>query len=1085
MQRFFTPISAQHRQDQEGTSPTARIALLSMAALAAFILAVVLQVPPAAQRSVQSLYFSSGGYATARQGDQFVVSSPCRGTVTIFSGHMLVAQLPFRVPGQQSWRVAGLDQYRFDVAPDCKVNVRVVHSTQRFSPYLTGALFMLSAVLLLLACAGSFRNNRLSLADVDLRLIAVIFLGSLLIFLAIPSYLHNDEIGLGFRRNWGYQGWGYIDTARDIQSRLSHFGIAGLLGVQDFGKPIFMPLIASVLAWVFGPLHASVIVSAGLMASAAAGFATLSLRKHGRASCLITAVLFSTNALVLAYATSFYQEIGLLAGLAWAAVFGDVALKTNSRKAALLSILCAAFAISSKHILATPLVIGSLLVLLLYMGNSLRGSVTFCAASGVVGFVSSIALWPRLWTDSAFRIPFALGARVSFDALHGYSAPLSGRLSNEFTTFFTSLMPAEALALLLAAYAVMKGRARGSQYLWIGIALALGFTLPTSLFLQHYLLYCAPFIAMLGGASADLFSGKLTYAPFGLLLALQSVWCALFFPYLGQARLTCDSAECVESSFAPAEPVYGLREAAAWLRSHTAPHDVILAAAAPHTLQAYLPQRQVLFASIFPQSSAAQQQDTLHALRPKYVVENPWSKYYGNGVSTSSLRLVYSTAPRDGGVSIYRWEGTPRAALPDLPASKLAPYISSSSQRILFIGDGAQVTGARLLSGIIQISRLQAVDGPEVSLQNLGTGVVVAPLRSSIAEALAYQTRLAVVGPYGVFISPNGLRAHALASEEMVRTGFGALKALISVPAPLLGLISAYQVRLTGAHVTPADNLSVYAGCSFGRSVAAQLLRTGADEYEALVPTSSEILRACIAADRAVFLETGRGVSKNAHARAMALWATAPNVEVIAPAGAVFVPGAVQRAVAAELLHSPHRDFEIFALGHASWDLAASSIQILKGNLEAVTFSTLAGKRIASVQPSYVQCVACVAGKHEDILKRGAWKQWEYHVSDLVSGWIPEVDLNGLRVNGEVSMDAAIVAGKRVCRFSLHALPHSRPLNIISLYQAHNRYVCPVIRPGLFTVTFYGLRPGARLAGAPRVYATMPTPVESLAGTLQ
>jgi hypothetical protein len=732
----------------------ARPFAICLVSIGVFVLAILLQAFHGSS-SAEINTFTSGGYARATLGDYISLASPCKGEVVVFSGSTGVADIEFLRPGTRTWRSLGMDQYRFDIIPDCRVTVTVTHPSQIVSPFITGFLLWCSSAGMIIAGLFMLRTNGSSIARLNMPVIGAAFLLSLVVFSIVPPYLHNDQLGLGLRRDWGYRGWGYLDTINDIRLQLGHFGAGGLLMVQDFGKPPLLPFLAVPASVVAGTLAGATVLSMFLMALGVAGFAGVAYLARGTGAALVAAVLLSFNPIMIAYSASFYQETGLLAGLAWAVVFAHVAFANGSRKALFASFLCTAFAISSKHFIAAGFVIGSECLLLLYLRHEFRRVLSFCFFNGLAGTFAAIALWPNLWIDSIFRIQAALFGRVEFDVVHGFSLPLWYRILNEFHALFISLTPAECLVLLAVVAAIAERRPQRAAYPLVGIVLALLTILPSSYYLQHYLLYSAPFIALAGSdVVAANIRRQVMPVTIGVLLVLGIFWNAAYFPYVGMARLSCLSPQCSLGRFGPAEPAYGMREAAAWLRSHTTARDIVAAVAAPHTLQAYLPDYTVLLAGEFPANAPAQD-DEMRQLGVKYLVENPWSEFFGQGVLTKHLQLVFETNARQGSAKIYRWRGSLVRRPPDIMVERLLPYIHPDDQRIQFIGDGAQVREARLLPRMIQISRLSAIDGPPLSMRNLGGGVIIAPRSSPIAAQLSSLHLLyGRIGPYAIFRRP-------------------------------------------------------------------------------------------------------------------------------------------------------------------------------------------------------------------------------------------------------------------------------------------------------------------------------------------
>ena len=683
---------------------------------------------------------------TAALGDDVRVSAACATEVSVWSGNTRVASLPVTRAQSALWRASGFDQYRFLAQPDCEMSVRDERAQYARSPAANGAamiagtVFLCAVMLVLLPLSAPYvRKQRRALFALTATGIGFAA------FMLFPRYLHNDEIGLNLRRDWGYRGWGYIDTVTEIGRQTAAHGVAGLWNVQDFGKPFLIQAAALPFVHAFGSA-APAIVSALLMALAGAGLGLIALERRGGEAAAGTVALFVFNSVVLAYATSFYQEPGLLAGIAWCVLCWYAAIRRGSTFMAALALLCAIVATSSKHPLAALLVGTSTGCLLAYLRVPLRQSALAALVSTAGGFAGTLALWPSVWTDPAFRIPFALGARVGFDAVHGYGVPLSGRMLNTATQWIVSLSPVEAVLCAIALVLAVRLRGRAVLPLAAGLVAALAFTLPTSLFLQHYLLYAMPFTLLLAVEGLRAFERAAAPLRLAALALLQALWLVPFLPYTGMARLPCLSAQCALERFGPAEPAYGLREAADWLRLNSNPSDVIVTATAPHLLQANLPHREVLSTGNW--SGAASERQNIAARAPRYVVAGVYGTYYGDLAGKLNLPLAYASSARNGGVRIYRWDGRTPPRTPDVGARDLN-LLGGSSGRIVLADSGAEVRGDSGLSEIVRWAWFSPADGPKPSPCNAGTGLIVTPAQGGLAHA--YRTLRTPFVRIGVF----------------------------------------------------------------------------------------------------------------------------------------------------------------------------------------------------------------------------------------------------------------------------------------------------------------------------------------------
>ena len=624
------------------------------------------------------------------------------------------------------------------------MRVTVTHRDQLVSPLWTAAFLGLAALLALAACWCIFSAG----ADdpwgrdvFELHVFVPAFFASFAAFVALPSYYHNDAVGGNLVRNWGYRGWGYFDTARDVAWRLAHEGIAGLPHVQTFGKPLGMPFFSLLTGFGSSPYIAGPVESAVLMALAAAAIGLIAYWSAGGRAAAVAVAIFTLNPITLAYSTSFYEECGWIAGIMWAVVFAHFAMQRRSNWYALASILCAAFAVSAKQLLIVPLTIVVIAAVLLYLRHRIRPVLLYAVMATLAVVLLSVFAWPFLWQDTAFRLPFILGARMTFDTVHGISSPLSTRAGHAIVVELIRSTPLQ-VALVLAAVVLWILRKRLSS-LWLAAAggACIAFTVPTSFFLQHYVLYTMPFVALLcGDAAASIFKRYTWVAAGALALVLQGAWSALFFPYTGMAAITCVSVPCALNTAGISEPLYGLREAGQWLNANGKPTDKIVTLAAPHVLQAYLPNLQVLFAPALP-PKARDQQGMLDGLHAKYVVLNDWYKHSGIPFAAPGFRLVYSTNARYGDVSIYarRDAGYDSGALPDLPESDIRALQDANGKRVLFIANGANVRTSHWIQNLIQYAPL--VFRAPMTLSNIGSGTVIVPHSSALAGQLRSKYR--------------------------------------------------------------------------------------------------------------------------------------------------------------------------------------------------------------------------------------------------------------------------------------------------------------------------------------------------------
>lgn len=732
--------------------------LAALLALACAVIGIRLQTQKAPQQLFE-FTFTSGGYAPAHLDDVISVASSCAGKIAIRSGMTTVSQSLAPVTAF-SWLSLGDDQYQFLIKPDCPMRVTVAHREPAISPLWTAALFAIASAFALLACWWIFRAIKGGYTEsgrdvLDLRTLAPVFLASFAAFVALPSYYHNDAVGGNLTRNWGYRGWGYFDTARDVAWHLAHQGIAGLPLVQTFGKPLGMPFVSLILGFGASPYTAGPVLSAILTAFGCAAIAMLSYWKGGSRAAVAAAAIFALNPVVLAYSTSFYEECGWIAGIAWAAVFAHLGMQRRSNRFFYASILCAAFAVSAKQLLVIPLTLVVIAAVLLYLGHRLRDVTVYTCLSTLAVLLLAILFWPFLWQDTAFRLPFILGARVTFETVHGMTVPLSERAIHALAAELARNTPLQ-LALLSGAVLLWLMRKR-LESLWVAAALAaaIAFTTPTSFFLQHYVLYSMPFIAIVCADAAASLLRRVDWKAVGaIIVILQGGWSALFFPYPALASVTCATTACSTEVAGIPEPVYGLREAAGWLDAHGTQREKVLTLAAPHVLQAYLPQMQVLFSPDLPPSSA-QQQALADKLRVRYVVLTDWYKRMNVPFTAPGFHAVYAAAPRFGDVTVYARNDAAYKphSLPDVPEDEILDLHPSDANPVVFVSAGTNVHTSHWIQNLVQT-------GPYMSrvaltTSNMRDATVVVPAGSVLdreLRAIAKPRQALRGGAYHVYV---------------------------------------------------------------------------------------------------------------------------------------------------------------------------------------------------------------------------------------------------------------------------------------------------------------------------------------------
>lgn len=319
------------------------------------------------------------------------------------------------------------------------------------------------------------------------------------------------------------------------------------------------------------------------------------------------------------------------------------------------------------------------------------------------------------------------------------------------------------------------------------------------------------------------------------------------------------------------------------------------------------------------------------------------------------------------------------------------------------------------------------------------------------------------------------LASRAIASSGLKPTAFQTLKAEVLVPAPLYPFITGYRLRFQGNGSARMQGTVAYAGCLFGKRLKVQATQSSDKTIEAGFPASDPIIQECVQRRAGVFIETDRlrGPALKATAIADAVWSAPGNADLVT-ATDLHIPS-LKAASLQKILTFVASGGEVRLISRndsGRWDVAAASVQPLPDRLELLTFEPIGTHLGTTVPMTYVQCPRCkrdVAGLR---LQRGAWKQWEFSLrSRHGAGPIVDVNLDGIRTKGAVSLDAVLVQDAKQCRVSLDNLSHG-PAHF-DIVLRPNRYaaVCGVSRPELLTVTVYANGDESDVVGTPNVTA--------------
>jgi hypothetical protein len=576
----------------------------------------------------------------------FVTDQPSQ--LSLYSGNYLILRKLIPPGKHYVFHANGDDTYTVAFDPIVRFHERT--EPERGSPRgrAVPVCFILIFLIVIWYALPSYRGGPSGIRVPAVEAIVTLVLAGIAAF-AFPPYLHNDEIGGGNRADWGYLAWGYVDTIPSIGQALHYSGIAGLITATAMTKPLLTPGLAAPLTLFLSALQAAQVISGLSMALTALGVLVIGRTLFGPVTGRFAAALFCFAPMSFAYGTSFYQETGYLAAMVWALIFVRSAERTGSRKAFLAASICIPFSVAAKGLPVIVLIIALVFVTLPWLSRNPLRNLYAAGLYFAFGFVGTIVFWPFLWRDFAFRLAYAFGGRLAYDGVVGISVPLTTRVRTALIDELIHQDPVTVGLIVCAAMITIVKRDRPRLYLWTCFLGSAGFLLPTSNFLEHYILYALPFASLLAGS---VLANRRRYVwAAGPLLALQVGWSLIYAPYPAMARIGCWSFTCSANRFGLAEPVYGLREACTWLAAHTPPGDPVGALATPHIVQSWLPERRVY--SVWMGANRKGQEIALKTLPVKYLVGNSMSLKAGQRQVSPLLKLLWSAGTRAGSPSVY------------------------------------------------------------------------------------------------------------------------------------------------------------------------------------------------------------------------------------------------------------------------------------------------------------------------------------------------------------------------------------------------------------------------------------------------
>jgi len=786
-------------------------------------------------------------------GDEIVVRPFAPTRVTIISGIFAVASGRATPEKPFVFRSSGADSYYVRTSVDRATRVELFRAMPDTPPFVIGLLFIAAFCLTVFAASKVLRGaKKSSLADP--RIVAAIWAGSAaLMYILTPHEYHNDTIGGDQWRNWGYLGFGYIDTMQAVAVGAIHHGLNGLIDAQSMGKPIAYQAIAALLGAAALPTILPAAISCVGMGGAVAATYVLGRLLGSERVGWVAAGLFAVSPVVLQYAGAFYQESGYLAAACWSFALTVHAVKNGSARSLGMAAVLAAIAVSSKQVLTAPLIAAFDALVVLAAGASWRKAVSIALLQGVAAIAGLVALWPFLWKDTLQRLAFVWGQRIAFDALIGVSRPLDQRILIAIGQDLGHCGPAMLALMVIGLWAAFVRRHTAAAWCAAGVLIGIIFVVPTSLYLQHYLLFAYPFVPLLAAFGLDALplDARMFARAGAIAVAADLAWAAWFFPYPGAAAIGCFDFACTARVYGVAEPTYGLADAARWLVAHSKPGDAIGALISPHVLQAELPDRPVLH--LFLEPRVHKQEAALQSTPVKFVVANAWSDADDEQILVPSLHLVWTGSPREGSPRIYESDSATSADLPDVPPDPqtVLPLVPAGTTRIVVTGHRDEFVAAFGENQVV-LPLPTGWGGSFADVVGLGGGIAIAGQNSALQAALGgFEQPLA---------SNSGAATYALPTLDSYRV----LAPLRFKPAKRPGRIG-LDVVIPASTLHPAfdDGLRanitldrpigqsgharVTLSCLFDQRVDAAVFWLGPTHMRALVPVTQRPLSDCVA----------------------------------------------------------------------------------------------------------------------------------------------------------------------------------------------------------------------------------------------
>ncbi len=714
----------------------------------------------AALRGERTLTTFDGGYFPASFGSVVDISAAGAGPITVLSGNLEVGSFARCDVAPCALRVLGDATY--------SVHGQVGLITLAISKPVAIAPEIVSGAILLLACLLGFLSipapRAASPQNTAIRwrpgaIAAGVAVAAALLF---PAYLHNDQLGRGVIGDWGYLGWGYVDT---ISSSLEMVGAerGDLASVPSDGKPIVMPAIVGLLGGWISPTAAAYFWSLVLTAIAAAGVSTLAaLLWQNDYAGVVAGALFAVEPMTLGYALSFYQELGFAAAFTWGIFFAVSGVRAGSRARIIAGAVLVALAVGCKSPVLAVEAFVLVFALLLAFGLRARTAGMVAIQYGSLALLTAVATWPFLWVDTIRRVAFAFGARIVFDkTLHVSVAPSTRALNAVAQTIVHTGPVCLLLVLLSIAYLARDKRWSALFGLLGAMGLGIALVVPTSLYLEHYWFYTIPALPLLASAAvvpiAERISAtRLLRVVVAGFIGVELIWALVFWPYPSSATIGCLSLQCSSSRWGVSEPTYGLREAARWIRRHTPETAIIGALSSPHILQDQVGNRFVRSVWMPPDPSA--QRAIISNSGVQYIVGNVWSQL-ALDLPVTNVMVAWEGPARDGSPVVYAVQRPGRTWLwPDAPGwSGIKSSVPPNASQIVAFPRRASYLGRVAADRLVTPPQPQGPTAPSPStIMQINGGVLVTQSAATLAAALDLPSPLATdSGGGGILALPS------------------------------------------------------------------------------------------------------------------------------------------------------------------------------------------------------------------------------------------------------------------------------------------------------------------------------------------